>query len=310
VSAVTGSEYGGGAFGPGGRQLPDPAHALSPSGNLRRRLVISRVLQVLMTLCAAIAVVMLAILVVYVAIKGIGAFSFGFLVQDLPPPSGITGGMGPALLGTIELVAIATVIAVPVGVATAIAVNEYAGPRLGGFVRMFLDLMNGLPTVVTGVFIWALFAEKNSAIQASLALAIVMTPLIARASIESINRVPESWREAADALGVARWRSVLGVILPGALSGITTATILAIARAAGETAPVLFNDSLYGPGVQLNPLHAVPNIPVEILELLEQGFSDSVNKAWGMAFVLVFMILLMNIGARLLLRRGQRKRGL
>ncbi len=290
--------------------LADPAHALAPSGNLRRRLAVSRAIQGLMVLCAGLAVVMLGILVFYTTEQGLSALSFSFLTANLPPPSGVSGGMGPALLGTGEMVLMATLLALPLGVATAIAVNEFAGPRVAGLVQLFLDLMNGLPTIVTGLFVWALFGLQESGVQAAIALAIIMTPLIARASIEAISRVPESWREAADALGVARWRSVIGVVLPGALSGITTATILALARASGETAPLLLNSATYGPDIQLNPLKPLPNVPTQILSLFEQGFSGAISKAWGMAFVLVVLILMLNIGARVLLRRGLTKRGL
>jgi phosphate transport system permease protein len=136
-----------------------------------------------------------------------------------------------------------------------------------------------------------------------------MTPLIARASVEALSRVPGTLREAADALGVARWRTVLGIILPSALNGIVTATILASARAAGETAPLLFTTTLYGSGYQLNPLHALPNIPFEIYSLSEAGYPDGVTKAWGAAFVLLAAILIANIAARTLVGRSQRRLG-
>ena len=121
---------------------------------------------------------------------------------------------------------------------------------------------------------------------------------------------PRSLIDAADALGVARWRTITGVILPTASNGIVTATILAVARAAGETAPLLFTTSLYTQGFSINPRQAVPSIPLEIFTLLESGYKPSIEKAWGAALTLMVVILAANIGARVWLRRSQRKRGL
>jgi phosphate transport system permease protein len=175
-----------------------------------------------------------------------------------------------------------------------------------------LELMAGLPTIIAGIFIAGLIVESSgqSAWAAGLAVAIVEVPLIARASIEALRRVPPTMREAADALGVARWRTVLGVILPTASNGIVTATILAVARGAGETAPVLLTIPTFGQTYQLNPDHSVPTVPLEIWNLLNSGQSSALSQAWGAAFLLMILILAVNIGARVWLRRGERKRGL
>lgn len=293
--------------------IPEPASSLRPSGNLRRRLLVSQLVQLLAVGAALLAVAVLAIMVFSVVKRGVRVVSWSFLTSSLPPPSGSPGGIGPALVGTIELVLMATAIAVPLGILTAIYVTELAGARADRALRLVLDLMNGVPTIVTGVFVWRLIVEpmtSNSALAGAVALAIVMTPLVARASIESLALVPATIREAAEALGVARWRTTVGLILPTAAAGITTATILAIARAAGETAPLLFTTSIYGPGLQLNPLKAVPNVPLQIFSMMEAGYPQSVAMAWGAAFVLMAAILIANVGARLLLRRSQRKRGL
>jgi phosphate transport system permease protein len=254
----------------------------------------------------------LFILVYYAAKNGIGQLSLGFLFDTLPAYGGVGGGMGPALAGTAEAVLIATLIAVPAGVLTAIYLTEFSGPRLGKVLITALELMAGLPTILAGVFIYGLVVAhtQQSAYAAGFALAIVEVPLIARASIESLRRVPSIFREGADALGVAHWRTVVGVILPTASSGITTAVILAVARAAGETAPVLLTTSAFQQTYQLNPTHAVATIPMEILTLLNSGQPSAVNKAWGAAFLLMVVILVVNIGARVWLRRSERKRGL
>jgi phosphate transport system permease protein len=262
---------------------------------------------------AGLAVLVLLILVYYAAKHGLSQLSFGFLFDKLPTVDGAAGGgIGPALLGTVELALIGTLVALPVGVLTAIYLNEFSGPRGRRVFGTFLDLMAGLPTIVVGVFIAGIIANHfgQSAIAGGLALSIVEVPLIARASLESLSRVPGTMREAADALGVARWRSVLGVILPTASNGIVTATILAVARAAGETAPVLFTCSLFSDSYSVNPLHSVPSVPLEIFTLMESGYQTSVDKAWGAAFLLMVVILAINIFARIWLRHSERKRGL
>lgn len=296
---------------------PDPAYALVATGNLRRRQVKSRAFEVITLIAAGAAVLMLLILVYYAAKRGISQISFSFLFGTLPLPDGgvgnsLKGGIGPALAGTLELSLIATIVALPVGVLTALYVSEFSGPRGRRIVETYLNLMAGLPTIIAGVFIALLIANNlgQSAIAGGLALAIVEVPLIGRASLESISRVPGALREAADALGVAHWRTVLGVILPTASNGIVTATILAVARAAGETAPILFTCTLFGQGYSLNPLHSVPSVTLELFNLMESGNQGEVAKAWGAAFLLMVTILIVNVLARVWLRRSERKRGL
>ena len=244
---------------------------------------------------------------------GIGQLSFSFLFSHLPADApNAPGGIGPALLGTVELVLIATVIALPVGVLLAIYLSEFAGPRANSILRTLLDLMAGLPTIIAGIFVAGLIARHigESAFAGGIALSIVEVPLIARASLESISRVPSTLREASDALGIARWRSIIGVVLPTASSGIVTATILAVARAAGETAPVLFTCDLFAQNFSVDPRHSIASVPLEIFNLMESGYPSAVDKAWGAALVLMIVILAMNISARVWLRRGERKRGL
>ena len=168
------------------------------------------------------------------------------------PQGLVEGGIFNYLIGTVEVVALGALIALPLGILTGLYLTEFAGPRsrTAGILKLALDMMQGLPTIVVGLFIYGLVVipqHKQSGFAASLALAIVMVPLMARSSQEVLLLVPNSLREAADALGVSRWRTVLSVILPAALGGIATGAILAIARAAGETAPVLICDSLYNP---------------------------------------------------------------
>ena len=151
--------------------------------------------------------------------------------------------------------------------------------------------MNGLPSIIIGLFIFGLLVDhqQQSGFAGSVALAIIMLPLIARGSQEVLLLVPGSLREAADALGVSRWRTVLGVILPSALGGIVTSTVLAVARAAGETAPLIFASSVFDPATKsaFNPFEALPNVPVTIFQLSEEGNPEGFTQAWGLSLVLV-----------------------
>lgn len=289
----------------------DPQYALTPSGNLRRRLFVSRLFAAATVGAAGLAVAILGILVVYAASEGVSQFSLTFFTGTLPGYDGQGGGLGPAVVGTLELALGSTVIALPIGVMTGLYVTEFAKPRRGRALQTAIELMAGLPSIVIGVFIAALIVDnwQESAIAAMVALSLVQVPLIARASIEAFSRVPPPLREAADALGVARWRTVLGVILPAGSNIILTATILSIARVAGETAPVLLTASTFQQGYAVNPVHAVPSMPLEILNLFESGYPAAVAKAWGAAFLLMFVILMTNVGARLWLRASERKRG-
>jgi phosphate transport system permease protein len=291
---------------------PDWTGPLTPSGNLRRREAVSKAIELGAIAAAAIAIGMLAVVVEGVAQRGASALSLGFLVDN---PVGLSGGGGIAncLLGTAEIVVCAGVLAIPVGVLTGLFLTEFVGPRsrTGRALKLALDLMQGLPTIIVGLFIFGLLVipeHAESGLAGSMALAIIALPLIARSSQEVLQLVPGSLREAADALGVARWRTVLGVILPTALGGITTGSILALARCAGETAPLLICDSIYNPnGTELNIFHGVPNIPMYIFTATDQISPNAITAAWGAALVLLACILITNIGARVLLARSRRR---
>lgn len=294
-------------------ELPyDPTAPLVPSGNLRRRLIVSRVTQGGAVVAALIAVAVLGIVVFDVVKSGAPALNLDFLIQDPPQFGGAGGGIRSEIIGSAIIVALAAVIAIPVGVLIAIYTTEFAGPRsrIAGALRLGLDLMQGLPSIVIGIFILGLIVEaqhKDSGFAGSVALAIIMLPLIARSTQEVLRLVPSALREASDALGVDRWRSIITVILPTAMGGIVTGSILAVARAAGETAPLLIANSTFGPHITANWFGPMPNIPVSILIA-----SDSLNpaafpRAWGAALVLLVLILLANVGARYLLARSRRK---
>lgn len=292
----------------------DPTAPLTASGNLRRRAALSRVLEVVATAAALLAVALFALVLTAVASRGLSAVSFHFLASDPNLVNPAMGGIAPAIVGSAIIVAIATAMAMPLGVLIALFLIEYAGRRTGRAVRMALDLMNGLPTVVVAFTVYGLIVlgtHEESGYATSVALAIIMLPLIARSSHQVLLLVPASLREAADALGVSRWRAIVGVVLPSALGGIVTATILAAARAAGESAPLIILDSLViGETVHVNPLHAMSAMPLTVFNDLETGGPAFISQAWGTALVLMALILAANVGARLLLTRNRSKLGL
>ena len=282
----------------------DPAAPLTASGNLRRRRALSRLTEFGATGAALFAVGVLAIVIYTVLVHGASALSFEFLVTGAPT------GIAPELVGTALIVAVATVIAMPLGVLAALFLTEFASPRMVRLSKLTLDLINGLPSIIIGVFIFILLVDhrQQSGFAGSVALAIIMLPLIARGTQEVLLLVPGNLREGADALGVSRWRTVLTVILPSALGGILTATVLAVARAAGETAPLILVSSVFdGKEVLLDMSHAIPNVPVRIFTLSEEGNPEGIAQAWGMSLVLIALILLASLGARAMHARSLRK---
>jgi phosphate transport system permease protein len=291
----------------------DPDAPLVASGNLRRRTLASRMAVGSATGAAVLAVVVLAILIWSVIQRGGAAISWAFLTQAPPQFGGPGGGIAPMIVGTAIIVGVAAVIAAPMGILVAIFTVEFASPKLASLVKLGLDMVNGLPSIVIGLFVFGLLVSGHhqSGFAGSVALAIIMLPLIARSTQEVLLLQPAAIRDAADALGVARWRTVLGVVLPSALGGIVTGTVLAVARAAGETAPLIFASSIYAGTFSADLFgsdrQGLPNIPVAIFTLSEQADPLGYERAWGAALVLLAFILLANIAARTLLARSQRK---
>lgn len=259
------------------------------------------------TLAAAVAVATLVIVVVSVALRGAHALSWHFLTTP-PTLFGAPGGISSAIVGSALIVAMATAMAVPVGVLAAIFLTELASRRLAAVLQLVFDVLNGLPTIVTGIFVFGLLVigHVQSAFAGAFALGIVMLPLVARATQEVLLLVPQSLREAGLALGVRRWRAVVGVILPTTVGGIVTGTVIAVARAAGETAPLLFTTSIFRPDVSTDVTHALPNIPVLIFEYSEQPDQALHEQAWAAALVLMAFVLITGLVARLLAARARR----
>jgi phosphate transport system permease protein len=281
--------------------------ALSPAR--RRKDVIARTM---LAVAMTIAFVPLALILYYLLSKGLGSWSVSFFTTD---PTGNTffakaaiGGIKSAILGTIEIVALASAIAVPVGVGVAVWLVEYGRERrFAQAVRFFVDVLTGVPSIVFGLFVYiALIVGTGSTYagyKGSIALALLMLPVVTRAAEVVLTLVPGALRESALALGAPRWRVIARVVLPAALPGMTTGVLLAIARAAGETAPLLFTAASTFK-TTLDAGQFMNSLPVQIYNDVTSPTTAVVNRAWGAALTLVVMILVLNVLARLMARKS------
>jgi phosphate transport system permease protein len=283
---------------------------LEARGGVRRRKFKNRLAEALATFAAILAVGVLAAVVIAVLLRGLPALNLS-LFTDVQAPFGETGGgIAHAIVGTIVLVTLATLIALPFGVMVAIYVNEFARPSVAQPVRLALDVLNGVPSIVIGVFVFALIVQPlhaQSGWAGAFALAIVMLPLVSRATMEVLELVPSALREAGFALGVSRWRTFLRVVFPTVLGGVATGAVLAIARAAGETAPLLFTSSLYANTVSTDPSQPLASLPVTIFIYSEAPDQTLNEQAWAAAFILMAFVLVLSVTARAALARSRRR---
>jgi phosphate transport system permease protein len=287
---------------------PEP-FSLQARGRVRRRQLVNRLMEGLGTFAALLAVGILGIVIISVLIRGIPALNLDLITKNQVTFGETGGGIAPSIVGTIVLVALATLMALPVGVLIAIYVIEFAHTKVGRFIRLMLDVLNGVPSIVIGVFVFGLLVAggKQSGWAGSFALAVVMLPLVARASMEVLELVPNTLREASFGLGVSRWRTILRVVMPTVIGGVLTGTILAIARAAGETAPLLFTSSIAANAVTWDPNQALNSMPVTIFVYSEAPDKSLNDQAWAAAFLLMIFVLVASLAARALLARSRRK---
>jgi len=284
-----------------------------PNDRLRRRRLVNLGMEVLAWLAAAIAVAILGIVVWSVAKKGAGALNLDLLTKSQANASLFGGpvrqGLANAFVGTLIVVGLATLMALPFGILIAIYVNEFAPRAIKSLVGLTLDVLAGVPAIVIGIFVFSLIvvAHGQSAYAGGFALAVIMLPFVARATIEVLALVPNSLREAALGVGAPRWRVTLGVVLPQTIGGVLTGATLAVARVAGETAPLLYTCSLVAQGTHWNPSQPLQTIPVAIFELSESASTDDQALAWAGALVLILFILFASLGARWLATRSRRK---
>ena len=257
----------------------------------------------------------LAFVIGYTIKLGLERFNLNFLTHSMAgvSPLSSNGGIYHAIIGTLEQVLIASAMAIPLGLLVAIYVTEYAGGMLATAIRFLIDVMTGIPSIVAGLFIFGLFVlafwvlalgQGFSGFAGGMALAILELPIVVRASEEMIKLVPASLREASYALGVAKWKTILRIVLPTAASGITTGIMLAIARVIGETAPVLLvvgNTDF----IQPNPFKgAQASLPVFVFQGAGSSSQFDVQRAWAAALTLVMIVAILYVSARVLTRRN------
>ena len=281
-------------------------------GNLRRRNRLNRAVEVASTVAAVLAVAVLVLVVGSVFLKGVGALSWHFITTPTALFGESGGGISNAIVGSAIIVGIAALMAIPVGILVAIYTTEFAPPRIAHPVRFVLDVLNGVPTIITGVFVYGLIVipqGHQSGFAASVALAIVMLPIVARTAQEVLTLVPGTLKEAAHALGIAPWRSTVRITIPTAAGGLITGSLLAVARVTGETAPLIFLSSIYEPGLLTDPSKALASIPFFIFQSSESPKPEAHTEAWAAALILIAFVLVLNIVARAFYARSRKRMG-
>ena len=291
-----------------GTVKPRPSSSLLPSALLRlpssRRRAVSALMSALTAACALLGVALLLLILGYIAWQGVSSLSLQFLL-DTPKPVGEGGGIGNAILGTLVLLALASAVGLPLGIAAGVYLSEFGRGWFAGLVRFVADTLTGVPSIVTGVFVYTLIVlpmKQFSALAGGVALGIIMIPIVTRTTEEMLRLVPASLREGALALGAPQWRVTTGVVLPAAASGIATGAMLAVARVSGETAPLLF--TAFGSrffNVYLD--QPIASLTVQIFNYAVSPYDEWHAQAWAATLVLMTLILVINVSVRVLTRK-------
>jgi phosphate transport system permease protein len=270
----------------------------------RRRRLTNAVMLGLLSAAAVAATLPLVLIIFHLLKNGLSSVQVSFFTNMPAPPGRTGGGMANAIVGTLVLIALACGFGLPVGVGAGLYLSEYRGSRLATAVRFLCDVLNGLPSIVIGIFAWELFVRPIghfSAISGALALGAMMIPLLTRTTEEMIRTVPNSLREAALALGYSRWRTSLAIVLRTALPGIVTGALVAIARIGGETAPLLF--TAFGNHFwSLSPGAPIAALPLQIYEYAKSPYDDWHAQAWAGSLVLLALVFVMGLVARFVTR--------
>jgi phosphate transport system permease protein len=278
------------------------------SNGLRRRRGVEKAVAALAVLAAMLAVAALAVVLGSVLLKGASRLDLSFFTRPRPL-FGEQGGIADALVGSALMLLMCAAVAIPFAVLVAIYMSEYAGPRVAALLRIALDVLNGVPAIVVGIFVFGLLVvgHGQSAIYGAFALAILMVPMVARATQEVLGVIPRSLREASLALGVTRWRTTWSIVLPSAIGGILTGVVIAVARVAGETAPLLFTSSIAANQVSTDVTHALPTLPVTIFVFSESPDPGEQANGWAAALVLIAFVLVLNVLAKTVAGRRRSK---
>ena len=268
------------------------------------RRAVNVLMSALSAACAFLGVAILLLILGYIAWRGVSSLSLQFLI-DTPKPVGEGGGIGNAILGTLVLLVLASAVGLPLGIAAGIYLSEFGRGWFAGLVRFVSDTLTGVPSIVTGVFVYTLIVlpmRQFSTLAGGVALGIIMIPIVTRTTEEMLRLVPSSLREGALALGAPQWRVTTGVVLPAAASGIATGAMLAVARVSGETAPLLF--TAFGSrffNVYLD--QPIASLTVQIFNYAVSPYDEWHAQAWAATLVLMTLILVINISVRVLTRK-------
>jgi phosphate transport system permease protein len=266
-----------------------------------------RFFRFLLAFFAVVAVLPLLFIIYYIFSKGIGVINWEFLVS-LPESAGSKGGgVSNALVGTLMVVLEATVIAVPIALLSGIFLAESRGSVLSYWVRLSIEILQGTPSIVIGIvaYLWVVKPMGSfSAFSGGIALAIMMIPFLARSTEETLRLIPNSYREASLSLGVPYYKTILRIILPSGASGILTGFMISLSRIAGETAPLLFT-AFGSPFLNTNPKEPVSALPLMIFKFATSPYPTWQEMAWGASLLLILMILILNISAKLIIKRWE-----
>jgi phosphate transport system permease protein len=286
----------------------DPYDITVKSNGLRRRRIVEKVFGVVAFASAVVACGILLLVLGTLVYRGFSSLSFDFFTKARPL-FGEQGGVADALVGSALVVGLAMLMAIPVAVLVAVYMSEYAGPRVSRALKVVLDVLNGVPAIVVGIFVFGILVvgHGQSAVYGAFALAILMLPMVSRATQEILEVVPRSLRDASFALGVTKWRTTWSIVLPAAIGGILTGVVIAVARVAGETAPLLFTTSIAANEISTDVTHALPTLPVTIFVFSESPDPGEQAAAWAAALVLIAFVLVMNILAKLFAGRKRRQ---
>jgi phosphate transport system permease protein len=278
------------------------------TANRRRRRVADQVATGGVILAGIAVIVPLFVILLFLLVRGLPALHLALVTED-PGPTGIPGGgVRNAIVGSAVLLTIALVIGLPFALATGVYLAEYGRGRVGFVVRFLVDVLAGIPSITIGIFVYTavvLSLGGFSAFAGGVALALIMVPIVARVTEEMLLLVPQAMREASYALGVPKWRTILTIVLPAARGGVLTGVILAVARIAGEAAPLLFA-SLGNTFTSTAIFEPIDAMPLTIFNYATGPFSYQHDQAWATAFLLVAFVLVLSVGSRVLLQRGPR----
>ncbi|HET6764357.1 MAG TPA: phosphate ABC transporter permease PstA [Longimicrobiaceae bacterium] len=280
-----------------------------PTFRDRRRRTTNLLMLALTGVAAVLTVVPLVLIFGYLLRAGASSIDLAFLTHTPKPTGEVGGGMANGIVGTLEMVGLAALIGLPIAIGAGMYLAEARGSRLATGVRFTADVLNGVPSIVVGIFVYLLVVVPTggfSAFAGSVALACMLVPMVTRTTEEMVRLVPREMLEGALALGLPRWRAMLGVVLPAARGGILTGALVGIARIAGETAPLLFT-ALGNQFWQLDPRNPTAALPLQIFSYAISPYDDWHRQAWAGALVLIAIVLTLSLGARFLFGRAERR---